>query len=528
MGGLITAPLGEAGSSDMNLDAIPSSTSERVDPLDTASLLARSIGNAQARFGTVDDYGRPISEPEPSVDADALNEKWGIKGSTPGASLSFTSPLPESVAQDMNAAKRDEIMRANAGQRSPGGVSSALGDLGFGMLDPVGIAASALPVFGEARIAGLLGRAGIDFGEGVVGRVGLRAATGLADAGAANAPLVGLRYGLSQQEQADYSMTDAARDLAYGSLLGGVLHPVIGAASDALHGLMERTPSVAALDNDPQARGAASTAGVAALMEDRPFDASSFGDLAQARAEREDLWFKLSQDSDALDSEIKDISDTAPADPATADRLNAIQAELQTPDVTADRRAELAHEASMLTEGAQATPDADTLYAARSQSQREGLQAALERNRQQIQDIEQTIYKSDMAARAAGGLSDEDAASLRQVEAAAKAEPSKPGAVPPEIADQIAKLEADIQRTRSGGIDQPAESPAPGVERPEPSGATSEGQIEARTSAPTAPVSRLHPEDEAELKAITTAEQASQSRVKALLQAGACLARGLI
>jgi hypothetical protein len=133
-----------------------------------------------------------------------------------------------------------------------------------------------------------------------------------------------------------------------------------------------------------------------------------------------------------------------------------------------------------------------------------------------------------MAARAAGGLSDEDAASLRQVEAAAKAEPSKPGAVPPEIADQIAKLEADIQRTRSGGIDQPAESPAPGVERPEPSGATSEGQIEARTSAPTAPVSRLHPEDEAELNAITTAEQASQSRVKALLQAGACLARGLI
>jgi hypothetical protein len=503
--GLITNQLGQAGSSNMDLDAIPSSTTERVDPLDTLELVGRSAGNAEAELGTVDEYGRQLSAPEPSVDADALNAKWGIKGSDQSSSLTFNGPLPESVAQDMNAAKRDEIMRANAGQRSPGGVMSALTDLGFGMLDPVGIAASALPVFGEARIASLLGRAGIDFGEGVAGQVATRAVTGAVDATTANAPLVAARYGLSQQEQSDYSMTDAARDLAFGALLGGVLHPAIGAVTDSLHGFVSREPGPAALDNDPATRGAMMTAGVAAKMEDRPFDAVPFTDLAQARAEQEELWFRLSQDSQDLESEISGIRDTAPADPATSARLDAIQEELNGPAVTAERRAELAQEASLLTEGGQATPEGDDLYAARSQSQREGLQTALERNRQQIADIENSIYQSDMARRAGGEPSPEDAALTRQVDEATKAPPPKNASAPADINDQIAKLEADIQRTRSGGLE------------PQP---LADGEA--------ATASRLHPEDEASLNEVTTAEQASQARSRALLQAGACVARGLI
>jgi hypothetical protein len=496
MTGLITAQLGQAGSSDMDLDAIPSSTSERVDPLDTLKLIGRSIGNAQAEFGTVDDYGRQITPPEPSVDPDALNAKWGIKGSDPASSLAFTGPMPESVAQDMNAAKRDEIMRANATQRSPGGAISALSDFGFGMLDPVGIAAAAMPVFGEARIGAMLARAGLDLGEGLAGQVATRAATGAIDATAANVPLVAARYGLSKQEQADYSMTDAARDLAFGALLGSALHPAMGAVSDALHGLVSRERGPVALDNDPQARGAMMTAGVAAKMEDRRFDAAPFADLADARAEREDLWFRLSQDSEALQSEISNVRDAAPADPATVERLSAIQTELQDPAIPSDRRASLAQEAAMLTEGAQATPEADALYAARSSSQRAGLQAALERNRQRIAEIESTIYGSDMARQARGEPSMGDATLMRQVDEAVKEKPYASTGVSPDIVDQIAKLEADIQRTRTGGS----------------------SEVE----------SQLEPEHEAALKNIATAEQASQSRINALLQAGACVARGLI
>jgi len=514
----------------MDLDDIASTTSERVDPLDTLTLLGRSIGNAQAEFGSIDDYGRPITAPEPSVDADALNAKWGIKGSDPASSLTFKGPLPESVAQDMNAAKRNEIMRANAGARSPGGVISALSDFGFGMLDPVGIAASAMPIFGEARIGALLARAGIGLGEGVAGQVATRAITGAVDATAANLPLVAARYGLSQQEQADYSMTDAARDLAFGALLGGVLHPTIGAATDVLHGfrqgrgaepastllgeagpavesdplrgVVSSDPSAVALDNDPSARGAMMTAGVAAKMEDRPFDAAPFADLAAARAEQEELWFRLSQDSEALESEIAAVRTTPPTDPATADRLSAIQSELQDPAITSDRRAALAQEASMLTEGSQHAPTGDYLYAARSVAQREGLRSALDRNRQRIADIEANIYASNMARRAAGEPSTEAATVLRQVEEAAKAPPISGLAAPPEIADQIAQLEADLQRTRNGGVD-------PGT-------------------AEDTSVSRLHPEDEEALAAVGAAEQSAMARVRAFLQAGACIARGLV
>ena len=500
MPGLITAQLGEAGDSDMDLDAVPSSMTERVDPLALTRLLARSYANDQAQFGSVDDYGRQVSAPEPSVDADTLNQKWGIDGSTPGTSLKFTSPLPESVAQDMNSAKRDEIARQSAQQRGPGGVTSALSDFGFGMLDPVGLAASAMPVFGEARIGAMLLRGGIDFGEGVAGRVATRAVTGAIDSTVANTPLVAARYGLSQQEQSDYGMTDTARDLGFGALLGGVLHPLIGGASDALHELMGKTPAVQALDADPQARSATMQSGVAAAMEDRPFDAAPFADLAQARAEREDLWFRLSQDNEALETEIAGVRDTAPADPATAARLDAIQSDLQDPAVTADRRAALAQEASMMTEGAQVTPEADGLYAARSASQREGLRAALERNRQQIADIENSIYGSDMMRRARGEPSTEDAAMDQQVAAAAKLPPTPADAVPTDIQAQIAKLEADIQRTRSGGT-------------------VGENGVLA---------SQLDPEHEAAFNDIATSDQASQARANAFLQASACVARGFI
>jgi hypothetical protein len=603
MPGIIGPTWGEVGSSDFNIDNLPSSTSERVDPIATTRLLARSIGNAQAELGTVDDYGRPTSAPEPSVDPAALNAKWGIDGSTPAASLKFTTPIPESVAQDMNAAKRDEIARTSAQQRAPGGVISALTDFGYGSLDPVGIAAAAMPVFGEARIATTLGNLGIDLGEGIAGKVATRAITGAADATAANVPLVAATYGMSQQEHADYSMTDAAQQLAYGALLGGVLHPLIGGASDALHEMMGKTPAVQALDADPQARSATMQGGVSAAMEDRPFDAAPFADLAQARAEREDLWFRLSQDSEDLQSEISGIQDTAPVDPATSARLDAIQTELQDPATTADRRAALGQEASMLTEGAQPTPAADDLYAARSQSQREGLQAALERNRQQIADIEQNIYGSDMMRRARGEPSPEDAAMGRQVDAAAKLPPTPADGVPPDIEAQIAKLEADIQRTRTGGqavpqgevggTDEPGSVPASrstfldnkwlreagasegGYDMGQGGAALSHevqtalgngervtlvtdggakevtitsvdrgmmkdaqgqrwGTMSLAADATDKEgvriehVPRLDPEHEAAFKEIASAEQASQSRANAFLQAGACVARGMI
>ena len=564
---------------------------ERVDPLDTLKLLGRTYANDQAQFGSVDDYGRPVTAPEPSVDPDALNQKWGIKGSTPETSLSFKGPLPESVAQDMNAAKRDEIARQSAQQRSPGGAISALGDFGFGMLDPVGIAASAMPVFGEARIAAMLGRAGIDFGEGAAGQIATRAATGAIDATAANAPLVAARYGLSQQEQSDYSMTDAARDLAFGALLGGVLHPAIGAVTDALHGFVSREPGPVALDNDPQTRGAMMTAGVAATMEDRPFDASMFTSLAEARAHEEAMGVAaLPGEPDITQPIPGETAGASPymAVPSAPKRLNQFLREPQTvgdgihatvipggiQDVGGDIEASIgeapnfpglinksgrpldnatlhAWEAGYFPEHSE-RPDINHLldaiaedhngnprysmhdqaaidarsYAENHNSEidrlssetgidpkgmtRDQFLSAVGDYHAQIQQMEERgriddIIHSDMAERARDNLSTDDEAVLRQVEQVHAMPAPKPGSVPHYIADQIAKLEADLQRTRSGGV-EPSEVGA------------EEG----------APISRLHPDDEAALNEVSVAEQGAMARAKAFLQAGACIARGLI
>ena len=279
MPGFITAPYDLA---PPNLDTVPSSAGERVDPMATLDMLDRAARRGAAEFGVTDPAsGEQIAPPEPSVPAADLQKRWGVQGPTPGLSLNFTAPLPESVARDMNRAKLDEIARANAQARSPGGVGSALADFGLGFLDPVGLAASALPVVGEARMAALLGRAGIDLGESFAARTALRAGAGAASGAIGNAPLVGLRLALSQQEQADYGMYDAARDMAFGAALGGVLHPLLGAAADAFAAL--RRPAVS-----PESDAAAMQGATASVLDDAPVNVAPVAAAAPALLERRD------------------------------------------------------------------------------------------------------------------------------------------------------------------------------------------------------------------------------------------------
>src|ERR1700754_3389025 len=87
----------------------PTTDFEGADWFGATGQLARGLGTAKAELGTVDDYGLPVSAPEASISAEDANKQYGIPGK-----LTFDKPLPASVAQSMQDAKRDEIARADA------------------------------------------------------------------------------------------------------------------------------------------------------------------------------------------------------------------------------------------------------------------------------------------------------------------------------------------------------------------------------------------------------------------------------
>jgi hypothetical protein len=99
-----------------------------------------------------------------------------------------------------------------------------------GLLDPINVAASFVPVLGEANAARLIAGAG----NSVLARGAVRAGIGAAQGAAGMAVLEPALYGVHSQLQDDYGMADALKDIAFGGLLGGGLHSVGGALADAL------------------------------------------------------------------------------------------------------------------------------------------------------------------------------------------------------------------------------------------------------------------------------------------------------
>ncbi len=141
-----------------------SSISEYVSPFETTKQLFRSIGGGVARYGQIGEWGEQLSEPEPAVPPDTLNQKYGIPGK-----LTFDSPLPDSVGQSMYQAKIEEIKRASVRERAPSGVLPTASRYGAqfmaDMLDPVNLAAVMVPSVSEfelgASVAARLASRGI-------------------------------------------------------------------------------------------------------------------------------------------------------------------------------------------------------------------------------------------------------------------------------------------------------------------------------------------------------------------------------
>ncbi len=149
--------------------------------------------------------------------------------------LYFEEDEYQSVVDIMVREKNEERARQNIMMRGPKGSWNPLSGgfyvgaakfatgLATSMVDPINIAASFIPVFGQTNFARLVARQGFTKARAVRGAV----------EGAVGATLVEpIVYGVAQSLQADYDMYDSFLNVTFGTVLGSGLHVGAGKLKD--------------------------------------------------------------------------------------------------------------------------------------------------------------------------------------------------------------------------------------------------------------------------------------------------------
>ena len=163
------------------------------------------------------------------VGREELNKEYAKIG------LHFEQDEYQSVVDIMVREKNEERARQNIMARGPagswnpfsGGFYVGAAKFGTGLatsfLDPINIAASFIPVYGQARFAKKVAQ---------VGFTRARATRGAVE-GAVGATLVEpIVYGVAQSLQADYDMYDSFLNVTFGTVLGSGLHVGAGKLKD--------------------------------------------------------------------------------------------------------------------------------------------------------------------------------------------------------------------------------------------------------------------------------------------------------
>lgn len=181
----------------------------------------------------LDESGTPVISHErrpmsilPMEEQASIIDAHGLKGQImpqPGYSRDMLDVVMER--------KKAELARQATREAAPG-IYAPLGfatELGISLFDPINVASAFVPVVGEARVLSMLGRA-----SGALGRAGVRAGVGTVE-GAVGAAMIEPVIALAQtQQQADYDMSDALGNIAFGAAFGAALHPAAGAVGDWL------------------------------------------------------------------------------------------------------------------------------------------------------------------------------------------------------------------------------------------------------------------------------------------------------
>lgn len=182
--------------------------------------LFRSIQRAMNDRATVEydpDLGLPPAVGR-MLQPDEANRLFGIEGH-----LRFTDPLSEDSARQLNELKRAELARRDIFSRADSGVAGwsarlAVGLVG-GAVDPLNLASAFIPVVSAVRAQAMLAQQATR-----LGRVGVAARIGAAEGAVGQALLEPVNRFVASQEQRDYTMADSLLNVAFGAVLGGLLH----------------------------------------------------------------------------------------------------------------------------------------------------------------------------------------------------------------------------------------------------------------------------------------------------------------
>lgn len=206
--------------------------------------------------------------------------------------------------------KQAEIKRADQRSRAPtsyGFVGVPL-EIAGGILDPLNVAASFIPVVGEARWAYMLAKGG--------SRTGAYLTRGLIEGGVGSLALEPLTLALQSMQQADYTLLDSVMNVTFGTVLGGGLHVGAGALAGDLRAPKARpTPAAAQTVSPPPTPAQRAVA----MVQER----TDFGPLGRS-------------DFDVIDAKLREQR------PKTIEEARAMAARELSDEITADATARAA------------------------------------------------------------------------------------------------------------------------------------------------------------------------------------------
>ena len=143
-----------------------------------------------------------------------------------GDIIEFTEPMSTEKAKLLVENKKEALIRDAIISQGltgiPGYAAMLSGSLLAAAVDPIEAFAAVIPYFGPARRASVISR---------LGRVRGRAAIGSAEALAGSLATEPIYFGLSQQQQLDYTMGDALFNVGIGTLLGTGIGTIRGLAT---------------------------------------------------------------------------------------------------------------------------------------------------------------------------------------------------------------------------------------------------------------------------------------------------------
>ena len=206
---------------------------ERVAEREAERALTAGLDSQQRMQRTVqglfadDDFDPPVTaEPpglSPLLSAAEAQDQFGV------GNLKFEGPVRARTARILARRKIEEIRRQDIIRRAPQGIGPTGARLGVALavsfLDPVNVAAAFIPIVSQARFAGMIARLGVKRA---------RIAKGVIEGAGGNALVEPIVIAAATQEQADYTAADTLMNIAFGGVIGGGLHAVVGRVGDFL------------------------------------------------------------------------------------------------------------------------------------------------------------------------------------------------------------------------------------------------------------------------------------------------------